>query len=71
LDRRYTMQTSVHLDKHKTDFGYNFFGGGSFKGSPRPNFFILRVNQLNIFLSPEQMIKLASVVDEAVKEIES
>ena len=65
------MKTSVHLDRHKTDFGYDFFGGGSFKGSPRPNFFILRVNQLNIFLSPEQMIKLASVVDEAVKEIES
>lgn len=65
------MQTSVHLDKHKTDFGYNFFGGGSFKGSPRPNFFILRVNQLNIFLSPEQMIELAKVVKKAVKEIES
>jgi predicted proteasome-type protease len=65
------MQTSVHLDKHKTDFGYNFFGGGSFKGSPSTNFFILRVNQLNIFLSPEQMIDLAKVVNKAVKEIES
>lgn len=65
------MKTSVHLDRNSTDFGYEFFGGGSFKGAPRPNFFILRVNQLNIFLSPEQMINLARVVNEAVKEIES
>jgi hypothetical protein len=31
----------------------------------------MRLNQLQIFLSPEQMIDLAKVVNKAVKEIES
>jgi len=64
------MKTSVRLDRHKTDFGYYFFGGESFNGSPRPNFFVLRVNQLEIFLSPEQMGDLARVVNRAVEEID-
>ena len=65
------MKTSVHLDKHTTDFGYQFYREGEHRGIPRPAFVVLRLNQLQIFLSPEQMRDLAEVVSKAVEEVES
>jgi hypothetical protein len=65
------MKTSVHLDKHTTNFEYQFYRENRYMGVERPAFIVMRLNQLQIFLSPEQMIDLAKVVNKAVKEIES
>ena len=65
------MKTSVHLDKHTTNFEYQLYCENRLMGVERPAFIVMRLNQLQIFLSPEQMINLARVVSEAVKEIES
>jgi hypothetical protein len=65
------MKTSVHLDRHTTNFEYQLYLRDEYKGVERPAFVVMRLNQLQIFLSPEQMINLARVVSEAVKEIES
>jgi hypothetical protein len=65
------MKTSVHLDRHTTNFEYQLYLRDEYKGVERPAFVVMRLNQLQIFLSPEQMIDLAKVVNKAVKEIES
>lgn len=64
------MKTSVLLDKNTTNFEYQFHRAKMYMGSERPSFFVIRLNQLDVFLSPDQMIKLARVANRAVEEID-